>query len=185
MFGRYTHKFEGILDKIFLDHIVERRASFKRRGMVDFNHDRLKVVHDHHIKPQNMKTHVAFILFRLAVRVLVPDGCQSADDCLCYTLLYLLLELLYVYTVLGQSLVDPFERAFVANVHLLFALVVNIVRVALVQRVVSQVNKVLVQILGSWRLVWASRQPCKALLVNIQSQRVTPSQEDINAQVEL
>ncbi len=72
-----------------------------------------------------------------------------------------------------------------ANVHFLLALVVNIVGVALVQRVVSQVNKVLVQILGSWRLVWASRQPCKALLVNIQSQRVTPSQEDINAQVEL
>jgi hypothetical protein len=80
-----------------------------------------------------MKTHVTFILFRLAVRILVPDGWQSADDCLYYTLLYLLLELLYVYTVLGQSLVDPFEGAFVANVHLLVALVVNIVGVALVQ----------------------------------------------------
>lgn len=71
------------------------------------------------------------------------------------------------------------------HVHVLVALVVNVLRVRLVKGIVCKVDVVLVQILRCRRLVRAGCQAGQALLVDVQAQGLAPGQEDVYAQVEL
>lgn len=51
VFGVNPHQFKCILDEILLDHVIQRRSSLKRRRVINLDHNGLKIIHNHNIKP--------------------------------------------------------------------------------------------------------------------------------------
>lgn len=77
---RDSHQFKRIFNEVLLDKIVERSASLKTWSVVDFDDDGFKIISHHDIKTQYMEAHASFILFGLAILVLMADAGQSTDD---------------------------------------------------------------------------------------------------------
>jgi hypothetical protein len=181
VFKGNAHKSESVLDKVFLYHEVEGSAGLKRGGMIDLYNNRLEIVHNHNIKAKDMEAHISLILLGLAIRILMSDGGQATYYCLDNTFLNLFLKLIDINAILSQPFINPFERTFMPHVHLLVTLVINVVGVALIEGVICKVNEVLVQVLGGRGLVGTGSQPGQALLVNVQAERVTASQQNVDS----
>lgn len=89
VFRGNPHQLQRILDEIFLDHVIQRRPSLKRRRVINLDHNGLKIIHNHNIKPQNMEAHVPLILLRLTILILMPYRWQTTYHRLYDTLLNL------------------------------------------------------------------------------------------------
>ena len=68
------HKFECIFDKISFDKIIKWCSCLEGRSMIDFYNDGFALICEHDIKSQDMKAHIAFVLFRLRILIHVSDG---------------------------------------------------------------------------------------------------------------
>ena len=121
--------------------------------MVDFNDDGFEVVSEHDIEPQNVKTHIAFILLRLTILVLMPDGRQSTDNRLNDCVFNPRFECFDVDSIFGQFFISRRQGSFVTLVHLFIRSVEDIFGVVFVQRVVCEVDVATVEVLPCRLLV--------------------------------
>lgn len=179
------HEFESVLDKVFLDVIVEGCASLERRCMIDFDDDGVKIICQHDIEPQNMKAHISFVLFRLAVLILMPDSRQPADDGLYDCVFNLRFQGLDIYSVFGEPFVGGRERPLVALVHVLFGAVVDIFGVVFVERIVCQVDVAAVDVVVGGLVILLSCKSREAFVINVEPEGVGACHQHVDAQIEL
>ena len=87
--------------------------------MIDFKKDRLQLIGQNDIEAQDVETHIVFVLFGLAISVLVRNCRQTRDDRLHYDIVNIFFELFNIIAHFGHFLIDGFERAFVAHINFL------------------------------------------------------------------
>lgn len=145
-FAVNVHQHKRVFDKLVFDEGVKWRVCGEAGSMVDFEHKRLEILSDEHVKAQDMEAHIARIFLRLAVSVLVTHQrgvCeQSLDDCL----VDFTLKLCYVLTLPLEKLVNGSQRTLVPRRHVVDRLVEHELRIELVDRIVGEVDERLVQV---------------------------------------
>lgn len=161
------HQFERILDEIKLYLVIEGRIGGEAGRVVDLQQDGLSRTIQHDVQTQYVEAHIPGIVLRLAAAILMGHEGQAADDRFYRHVIDLLLQYSNVHSCLLQLLKDTSYRPFVAHSHVIATIVEDEFGVVLVDRVVGQVDVLLLQV-GSRRLeVGLSRQTGQALFVHV------------------
>ena len=70
-------------------------------------------------------------------------------------------------------------------IHIFLGTVEDIFRVIFVQRIISEVNVAAVQVFIGGLAIFFSRESSQSFVIDVQSQRVSASQEHVDSQIEL
>jgi hypothetical protein len=70
-------------------------------------------------------------------------------------------------------------------IHILFRCVEYIVGVVFIERVVGEVNIATTEVVSGWLLVWLRCEPGQSLVIDVQPQRVSARQQNVDPEIEL
>ena len=176
---------KSIIDEIFLNVPIKRSISSEARSVVNFQQVGSQLMIQHNVESQHLEAHVISEVVRMHQRYTMTQSRIASYYRLYENFIDSLFKGPDIVTFLLNTLVNRSQRSFVTHIHLIYRIIEDKIRVFLIDSVVSQVHKLVVQVLGTR---WAVLLGCKSsqpLLKHEDSQRVDARYQDINPEIEL
>ena len=161
--------------------MIQRSISSETRCMIYFQKIASILIIHHKIKPQHLKTHIVSWLRWTTTPIISHQHRLSSNQRLNYLILYLTPVDIRSVSHFLQTLKKLSQRLLMSITHIVHWIVVLIVRIRLVYRVVSQMQKVIVQIFRLRQLVFFSSKTHQTLIIEIDLQWITSWKQNINS----